>query len=74
VTRKVDVRIVAATNRNLREEAAAGRFEATCSPPERLPIVLPRCASAPRHPPLATHFVEQAASPRQARAASHSCR
>jgi transcriptional regulator with GAF, ATPase, and Fis domain len=62
-TRKVDVRVIAATNRNLQEDAGSGRFRRDLF--YRLsvfPIVLPplrdRLEDLPR---LATYFIEQAA-------------
>ncbi|HTD42010.1 MAG TPA: sigma-54 dependent transcriptional regulator [Mucilaginibacter sp.] len=63
-TKKVDVRILAATNRNLQEEMASGRFRADLY--YRLnvfPIVSPPLRSRPGDIPLlANHFVKKYSS------------
>ena len=60
-TKKVDVRVLAATNRNLQEEMAAGRFRADLY--YRLnvfPMVSPPLRSRVDDiPPLANHFVQK---------------
>ena len=60
-TRTADVRIIAATNRDLKAEAEAGRFRQDLY--YRLsvfPIVVPRSASRPEDVPLlAAHFMRQ---------------
>jgi transcriptional regulator with GAF, ATPase, and Fis domain len=63
-TRKLDIRIVAATNRDLRHEAAAGRFREDlyfrlAALPIRLPALRERIGDIPM---LATHFLERAAT------------
>ncbi|GAB7524794.1 sigma 54-interacting transcriptional regulator [Paraburkholderia sp. 2C] len=63
-TQKVDVRIVAATNRSLADEAAAGRFRADLY--YRLnvfPVMLPPLRDRPEDvAPLAAHFVRRYAA------------
>jgi transcriptional regulator with GAF, ATPase, and Fis domain len=63
VTRTADVRVVAATNRDLQHEVAAGRFRADLF--YRLgvfPISLPALRDRPDDiPHLAAHFIDQAA-------------
>lgn len=63
-TRKVDVRIVAATNRNLREEVAAKRFrEDLYFRLNVFPIHSPALRERPEDiAPLAVHFLEQIGS------------
>jgi len=60
-TVKVDVRVVATTNRNLAEEVREGRFrEDLYFRLNVVPIVLPPLASRPDDiPPLVQHFVEK---------------